>query len=137
MRDTLIYALHPEVLIIYEGDNDLVDGVPEHDILATAEQLLHELSARLPQTTVVVVAPKASPARYHLAPAYLNLNEGLKQVAERHGAVWVDCWGAQHTDAGVLREDLFVADGVHFNGQGYAVWVSELRRQVPWLDPNR
>lgn len=137
LRDTLIYALRPEVLIIYEGDNDLVDGVPEQDILATAEQLLHELSARLPQTAVVVVAPKASLARYHLAPSYLRLNEGLKQVVERHGAVWVDCWDALHTDAGALREDLFVADGVHLNGQGYAVWVRELRRQVPWLDPNR
>ena len=137
LRDTLIYALQPEVLMIYEGDNDLVDGVPEHDILATAEQLLHELSARLPQTAVVVVAPKASPARYHLAPAYLNLNEGLKQVAERHGAVWVDCWDAQHMDTGAVRDDLFVADGVHFNSQGYAVWVRELKRQAPWLDPNR
>ena len=137
LRDTLIYALQPEVLMIYEVYNELVDGVPERDILATAQQLIHELSARLPETAVVVVAPKASPARYHLAPAYLSLNEGLKQVAERHGAVWVDCWDAQHTDTGALREDLFVADGVHFNGQGYAVWVRELRRQAPWLDPNR
>ena len=79
LRDTLIYALQPDVLMIYEGDNDLVDGVPEHDILATAEQLIHELSARLPQTAVVMVAPKASPARYHFAPAYLRLNQGLKQ----------------------------------------------------------
>ncbi len=137
LRDSLIYALRPEVLLIYEGDNDLADGVLENDILATAERLLHELSVQLPQTAVVVLAPKASPARYHLAPSYLHLNEGLKQVAGRHGAIWVDFWGAQHTETGALRNDLFLADGVHLNDQGYAAWVRELRRQVPWLDPNR
>lgn len=137
LRDTLIYALRPEVLVIYEGDNDLSDGVSSEDILAVANRLLEELSRRVPETTVVVIAPKASRARHHLASAYLALNRELRLAAMNHGAHWVDFWGVQHHADGTLRDDLFVADRLHLNDLGYAVWVRELRRQLPWLDPRK
>lgn len=135
LRDTLIYTLRPEVLVIYEGDNDLSDGVPSADILDDANRLLEELSRRLPTTEVVVIAPKASRARHHLASAYLALNRELRLVAMNHGAHWVDFWDVQHHADGTLRDDLFVADRLHLNDLGYTVWVRELRRQLPWLDP--
>ncbi len=135
LRDTLIYTLRPEVLIVYEGDNDLSDGVPSADILNVADRLLEEVARRMPGTEVVVIAPKASRARHHLASAYLALNQELKLVAMNHGAHWVDFWDVQHDATGKLRDDLFVADRLHLNDLGYSVWVRELRRLVPWLDP--
>ena len=136
-RDTLIYALRPNVLIVYEGDNDLSDGVPSEDILDVADQLLEEVSRRLPDTDIVVIAPKASGARQHLASAYLSLNKKLRVVAMNHGAHWLDFWEVQHRADGTLRDDLFVGDRLHLNDLGYTLWVDELRRQLPWLDPNR
>ena len=136
LRDTLIYALRPNVLVVYEGDNDLSDGVPSEDILAVADQLLEEVSRRLPDIDIVVIAPKASRARSHLASAYLSLNKKLRVVAMNHGAHWVDFWGVQHNARGELRDELFIHDKLHLNAEGYAVWVNELRRQLPWLEPN-
>ena len=66
LRDTLVYALNPDVLLIYEGDNDLHDRVPIDDIVTTASAFLQEVLLRMPDLDVVVIAPKASPARYHL-----------------------------------------------------------------------
>ena len=136
LRDTLIYALRPDVLVVYEGDNDLSDGVPSEDILDVADQLLEEVSWRLPDTDIVVIAPKASGARQHLASAYLSLNKKLRVVAMNHGTHWVDFWEVQHRADGALRDDLFVADQLHLNDLGYTLWVDELRGQLPWLDPN-
>lgn len=137
LREDLIYALQPDVLLVYEGDNDLFDGVPEHLILNTASRLLQELAQKLPSTRVVVVAPKASRARYHLSESYLTLNENLKSLVVANGATWVDFWSAQHKANGALRDDLFLADQLHLNPTGYAVWVQSLREQVAWLDPNK
>ena len=81
LRDTLIYALNPDVLMIYEGDNDLHDRVPIDDIVATASLLLEDVSMRMPNLDVVVVAPKASPARHHLKAEYLELNASLRLLA--------------------------------------------------------
>ena len=135
LRDTLIYALNPDVLIIYEGDNDLHDRVPIDDILTTASKLLEDVSMRMPNLDVVVVAPKASPARYLLKDEYLELNASLRLLAMDHGAHWLDFWDVQHRKDGTLRDDLFIADRLHLNDAGYEVWVRELRRQLPWLDP--
>ena len=135
LRDTLVYALRPDVLVVYEGDNDLSDGVSSEDILDVANRLLEELSRRMPETEVVVIAPKASRARHHLTSAYLALNRELRLVAMDHGAHWVDFWDVQHHGDGTLRDDLFVTDRLHLNDLGYAVWVRELKRQLPWLDP--
>lgn len=137
LRDTLIYALNPDVLMIYEGDNDVHDHIPLDDIMATASLLLEEVSVKMPNLDVVVVAPKASPARYHLKAAYLELNASLRLLAMDHGAHWVDFWDVQHREDGTLRDDLFIEDHLHLNNEGYAVWVRELRRQQPWLDPNQ
>jgi lysophospholipase L1-like esterase len=136
LRDTLIYAFQPSVVLIYEGDNDLHGGVAQKDILEVAATLLDDLSRRLPTSEVVVVAPKASRARYHLKDQYLELNARLRSVAMDHGAHWVDFWAVQHDENGRLRDELFIYDQLHLNAEGYAVWVNELRRQLPWLDPN-
>ena len=137
LRDTLIYALNPDVLMVYEGDNDVHDSIPLDDIVTTASALLEDVSMRMPNLNVVMVAPKASPARYHLKGAYLELNASLRRLAMDHGAYWVDFWGVQHREDGTLREDLFIADRLHLNNEGYEVWVRELRRQLPWLDPDQ
>jgi len=136
LRDTLIYAFQPSVVLIYEGDNDLQGGVAQEDILEVAATLLDDLSRLLPTSEVIVVAPKASRARYHLKDQYLELNARLRSVAMDHGAHWVDFWGVQHDESGRLRDELFIHDQLHLNAEGYAVWVNELRRQLPWLDPN-
>lgn len=136
LRDTLIYAFEPSVVLLYEGDNDLNDAVEVEDILADAANLLDDLSRRLPTSEVVVVAPKASRARYHLKDQYLEFNAGLRSITMNHGAHWVDFWAVQHDASGELRDELFIHDKLHLNAEGYAVWVQELRRQLPWLDPN-
>jgi lysophospholipase L1-like esterase len=123
------------VLLIYEGDNDLADGVPVDEVVANAELLFGAIQERLPDTEVVVVAPKASLARANLRDTYLELNARLQHVVEARGMHWVDFWAVQHTPEGTLREELFEADRLHLNDNGYAVWVAELRRQLPWLDP--
>ena len=136
LRDTLIYAFEPSVVLVYEGDNDLHDGVAQEDVLEVAAKLLDDLTRRLPLSEVVMVAPKASRARYHLKSKYLELNAALRSVAMDHGAHWVDFWDVQHDASGELRDELFIHDKLHLNAEGYTVWVNELRRQLPWLDPN-
>ena len=137
LRDTLLFAFQPDVVVIYEGDNDLSDGLPQSEILHSANDLFADLAQRLPDTKVVVLAPKPSLARRHLAEECRALSRALGQMAQRHGFAFVDFWNAMHLPDGELNERLFVEDGLHLNREGYALWVSEMRRALPWLDPER
>ena len=132
-REDLIYGLQPDVLFIYEGDNDLVSGRNVEEVVEVASRLLEEISETLPSANVVLIAPKPSIARYALFGTYLDLNEELRSMAGEQGCDFVDFWNVMHDDDGRLRKELFVSDGVHLNEAGYGVWVDELRRVVPWV----
>ena len=137
LRDTLIYALNPDVLVIYEGDNDLSDGLPLSEILSSAQALFEDIAQRLPDANVVVLAPKPSLTRQHLAEECRLLSEALGQEALRRGFAFVDFWDAMHLADGTLNADVFVGDGLHLNQRGYDTWVATMRRELPWLDPKR
>ena len=137
LRDTLLFAFEPDVVIVYEGDNDLSDGLPQSEILHSANALFTDITQRLPNTKVVVLAPKPSLARHHLAEACATLSETLRTVAMQHECAFVDFWDAMHLADGTLDAGLFVGDGLHLNQRGYDTWVATLRRELPWLDPGR
>ena len=137
LRDTLIFAFQPDALIIYEGDNDLNDRVSISDILTSAELLFDEIRDGLPNTKVVVVAPKPSLARQQLSENYQMLNDSLGKLTAQKGFSFLNLWDAMHLQKGELNEDLFIADGLHMNQAGYDLWVSEIRRQLPWLSPEK
>lgn len=137
LRDTLIFAFQPDALIIYEGDNDLNDRVSISDILASAELLFNEIGAQLPNTKVVVIAPKPSLARQRLSENYQMLNDSLGKLTAQQGFSFLNLWDAMHRQNGVVNEGLFIADGLHMNQAGYDLWVSEIRRQLPWLAPEK
>ena len=137
LRDTLLFAFDPDVVVIYEGDNDLSDGLPQSEILSSANALFADLAQRLPDTKVVVLAPKPSLARRQLAEEYRLLSDALGQEARRHEFAFVDFWDAMHLADGTLDAGLFVDDGLHLNQRGYDAWVATLRRELPWLDPRR
>ena len=83
----------------------------------------------------------ASPARYPgLKAEYLELNASLRLLAmaqipwSRWSNIgWIS--GTFNTENGRRVDyhgDLFIADRLHLNDEGYEVWVRELRRQG-WL----
>ena len=137
LRDTLLFAFEPDVVVIYEGDNDLSDGLPQSEILRSAQALFADIAQRLPDANVVVLAPKPSLARQHLADECRLLSEALGPEARRHGFAFVDFWDVMHLADGALDAGLFVRDGLHLNQKGYDTWVEALRRELPWLDPRR
>ena len=137
LRDTLLFAFEPDVVIIYEGDNDLSDGLPQSEILVSANALFADIARRLPDTKVVVLAPKPSLARSQLSGECKRLSEALRAVTLQHDFAFVDFWDVIHLPNGVLNEGLFVEDGLHMNQAGYDLWVSEIRRQLPWLAPEK
>ena len=136
LRDTLLFAFEPDVVVIYEGDNDLSDGLPQSEILSLAQALFADIAQRLPDANVVVLAPKPSLARQHLAEECRLLSEALGHEARRHGFAFVDFWDVMHlADGGSMKASLWAMGCT--STKGYDAWVATLRRELPWLDPRR
>ncbi len=56
-------------------------------------------------------------------------NHKLKNLAEQHNLVFIDLHSHFSDDSGRLRTAL-TTDGIHLNGQGYLLWVKQIREFI-------
>jgi len=130
--DRVIYPYQPSKIFIYEGDNDLANGESIASILKEAKQLREEIKEKLPNTRVYFISPKPSLSRWNLKTDYETLNSKLREYAEETELTeFVDIWKPMLNKNGLVRDELFVSDGLHMNEQGYSIWKQVLQ---PYLE---
>lgn len=113
----------PEILFIYEGDNDLASNKKPKKILKEAKLLAEKIQQDLPETSVVFISPKPSIARVHLKNSYITFNKKLKKYCEKNGKIeFADVWSPMLDNKGNVFKDVFLEDGLHMNKKGYDIW---------------
>lgn len=114
----------PSRIAVLIGTNDVTAGVRDESILDGVDAIVRRIRERSPHTGVVLqgLAPRTAALRERLR----RLNVGYREVAGRHGAIYLDLWPALATGAGTLRPE-FTNDGLHLLGPGYRAWADDLR----------
>jgi lysophospholipase L1-like esterase len=119
----LILRFTPDILFLYEGDNDIASGKEPAIIAKEAKTLIKRIRKDLPQTRIIIISPKPSVARWNLKPKYEALNRELKKLAERNKSVeFADVWSAMLDQNGEVFRDIFLQDNLHMNKKGYDIW---------------
>lgn len=114
----------PEILFIYEGDNDLADNKKLRKILKDAKELSAKIQKDLPETRVIFISPKPSLSRIKLKNSYISFNKKLKKFCEKNGRLeFADVWYPMLDTNGNVYKDVFIEDGLHMNKKGYDIWA--------------
>jgi len=117
----------PDVLLIYEGDNDIADGKKPSHIIKDAKHLLSMIRQDFPEIPVVYISAKPSIRRWGLKKEYTALNKKLRKFCLKTDNVYfVDVWNIMLDENENLRKDLFLDDNLHMNPAGYELWTSEI-----------
>ena len=118
----LITRFKPAQVFIYEGDNDLFEGVSPRKVLATTKKIIRKIKRDNKETKIVLIAVKPSLSRWSLKDKYLKLNKKFQRFSHRKSQVsFADVW-APMLENKALKEDLFISDGLHMNQKGYQLW---------------
>ena len=135
--DRVVYPYRPSVVFVYEGDNDINAGDTPAQVLAQARMLRDSIAAHLgADTPVVFISPKPSVARWHLRAAYEEANALLEAYANTTDHTYfADVWTPALKENGEVRDDIFVADDLHMNAVGYAIWREVIGGWVERLAP--
>jgi lysophospholipase L1-like esterase len=121
----LIVQPKPEILFIYEGDNDINDKKKPAKVLKEAKQLAGKVQNDLPGTRIVFISPKPSIARVQLKNSYITFNKKLKKYCEKNSKLeFADVWYPMLDNKGNVFKDVFLEDGLHMNKKGYDIWGS-------------
>lgn len=119
----LILQQKPEILFIYEGDNDINDKKKPGKVLKEAKQLTEKIKKDLPETRIIYISPKPSIARVQLKNEYIKFNKKLKKYCKKQGDIgFADVWYPMLDKNGNLYKDVFIEDGLHMNKKGYDIW---------------
>ena len=126
--DRVIIKYKPRAVVIYEGDNDVAQGVKPAAILATYKRLLNKIEDDLPGCRVYILSVKPSIKRQAMWPTMVQVNEQLAELADdRRNVTYIDVATPMLGDDGQPRPDLFIKDDLHLNRAGYELWRDTIR----------
>jgi lysophospholipase L1-like esterase len=129
--DELVIRYSPEKVFIYEGDNDIFEGKEATQIMTDIDLLVNRILQKLPETNIVLISAKPSPSRWQLKTSYRILNDLMRQYATTHNQVdFMNVWDVMLDKTGKPISEIFIADSLHMNEKGYAIWNKSV---VPFM----
>jgi lysophospholipase L1-like esterase len=126
--DHLVIKYKPRLVMLYAGDNDLAEGGSPEEVLTRVQAFVQGVHRRLPDTRIMFISIKPSPARRALLDKARAANDLVRAYATEHPLVdYVDVFTPMLAADGSPRAELFRNDALHLNDQGYALWRGIIR----------
>lgn len=123
--EKVVYPYQPKQILIYCGENDIAAS---H--MATADSVfnrfvrLHQLiRKKYPKVRISFVSIKPSPVRAEFLPTVISANNLIANFCGQNRKTdFIDIFSSMLNAEGKPMEELFIADRLHMNAKGYAIW---------------
>ena len=123
----IVLPYEPRLIVLYAGDNVVAEGHSPEEVFSRYRTFVSLVRRSLPQTRIAFVSIKPSGSRWHLADKMRKANELVREyTATDPKLLYVDVFTPMLGPSGVPRPDLFQADSLHMNSNGYAIWRARL-----------
>jgi lysophospholipase L1-like esterase len=123
--DRIVTPYKPRAVVVYAGDNDLNAGKTPEQVFADFKAFVAKVHASVPNARIVYIAIKPSPSRWKIKDKGERANAliaaGCAKDPKR--LRFVDIWKPMLDAKGQPRPELFVADMLHMNAEGYKIWT--------------
>jgi len=122
--DRIVLPYHPDTVVLYAGENDIHAGVPPETVAKNFEFFRQKLRATLPDTRLIYITMKPSPARWEEREKATRANALIAAAcATDPHCIFLDVYSAMLDTNGQPRPELFREDKLHMNADGYAIWI--------------
>lgn len=127
----IVFPYHPKQVVIYVGENDLLNSPDAETVLNDFKKLYGDIRAKLPVVPIVYLSIKGSPSRaqYQEKAKKANLLISAYIKSQSH-IVYVDVYQPMLDKNGNMQPKLFTEDMLHMNAAGYQLWNKLL---IPYL----
>ncbi len=126
--DRLVTPYKPRMIVLHVGGNDVHNGKTAERVLADFKTFVAKVRAVQPKIPIAFSSTTPGPGRWDEAEKRKQTNKLLKDyIATQKNLHLIDLWDAMLTKDGQPREDLWVADRIHPNHDGYLIRVKIMR----------
>ena len=125
--EDLVIKHNPDLIVIYEGDNDIAFNIPLEKIYKDFKISHSKIRNKLKNTPIIYIAPKPSPSRWNFKENYIELNKMIQNFCKKeNNTYFFDSWTIMLDNQGNIPKKYFWKDMLHMNNLGYEVWKKNL-----------
>jgi len=121
-----ITKYNPKQVVIYCGENDLAssDTVSPEIVLDRFSVLFNLIRKQLGnKSNITFISIKPSVSRWRLENKIIEANTLIANfIAKQTNANYINIHNAMLLGDGSVMKDIFIADNLHMNAKGYAIW---------------
>ena len=128
--DQVVPPCRPQLIVWYCGSNDIKGKKDPASVLERTEEWLDKVKKFDPSIQVILVSTHRSPQKRKdgQMEGVDALNRGYQELSKkRDGVFYVDVNPALENAKGESKDDLYVADGLHLNVEGYQQMATLLK----------
>lgn len=127
----VIFPYAPKLVVLRAGGNDLWASNSVEEVFADYKAFTKTVHAALPNTKIVFISLSPSLARWSQHEKEKALNELIAgYVKGRAHLGYIETYDVPLGADGLPRAELFVADRLHFNAEGYKLLAERVRPQL-------
>lgn len=131
----LVLRHRPRHVLVYAGDNDLAQGRTPRQVMDDFAGFASAVRDELPEARISFIAIKPSPARQALLPEMRLANALVAAyLRTQAGMDYIDVFTPMLDATGQPRPELFRADRLHLNAEGYRLWRDVISAAQPARD---
>jgi hypothetical protein len=125
----VIFPYAPRMIVFRAGGNDLWAGKTPEQVFADFQEFTAAVHAKLPATEIVFLSWSPTPSRWKQHEQEKELNRLIENfVRPTPHLQYIETYDLPLGTDGLPRPDLFVADQLHFNAEGYKLLTERVRR---------
>lgn len=130
IEDSVYYAerialpYQPRLIVLYAGGNDLAAGKSPEQVCEDYKAFVKKIHAQLPNTRIAFVSSAPNPKRWALIDKIKALNQLVEAYTKQNPKLdFLNVYPLMLGEDGLPKPDIFVADKLHMNPKGYAIWI--------------
>ncbi|MEO6184467.1 MAG: SGNH/GDSL hydrolase family protein [Verrucomicrobiota bacterium] len=126
--DRVVVPYKPKMIVIYAGGNDINAGKTPEDVFGAFTNFVAKAHRALPKTRVAYISIAPNPARWAQVEQVKAANKLIEDFCKKKSKLkFINVFPEMLGADGKPKPDIFVADKLHMNANGYALWVPIVR----------
>ncbi|HSI11874.1 MAG TPA: SGNH/GDSL hydrolase family protein [Chthoniobacter sp.] len=133
--DRIVIPYEPRMVVFYAGGNDIHAHKTPEQVFADFQAFVEKVRAKLPKTEIACISIAGNPARWAEVEQVKALNTMLESyIKGKEDMKFINVFPRMLGSDGLPRTEIFVADRLHMNPEGYKLWTEIVGQYLPAAD---
>jgi len=126
--DRIVTSYRPRQIVMYCGGNDINAGKSPAQVVSDFREFVRLTRAKLPWVRISYISIAPNPKRWEQMDRIRVANDRIASICKRDGNMdYIDVHPVMLGPDGLPKPDIYLADKLHMNAKGYALWRELVR----------